>query len=1654
MPFVSVFAGKIILGEKVMNILKRTMVFRLISSWIIFSFVTSTVIPPSAYAQALNLPAPGLMVLTTPAYMPVMMKGVQIHPDNPLLFDFILDTGKSSLKVDSTEFKAESQKLIKYFLASLTIKEDDLWVNLSPYEKDRMIPDELGRTELGRDMLAQDYILKQLTASLIYPEKELGQKFWNTIYAKAQQQFGSSDIPVDTFNKVWIVADRAKVLERNNAAYVVGSHLKVMLEEDYVALENQTAISQKNVKENKAHTVASQILREIVIPEIEKEVNEGENFAPLRQMFYSMILASWYKVALKDALLNQVYSNREKTAGVLADDPAVKEKIYQQYLQAYKKGVFDYIKEDYDAVTQEVTPRKYFSGGELLGLHVGKNLTIAHEPSRDDAPLKDGDLAMVTVNVEKSGQQSKKVNIVDGQGKTLGMVALADYKTAVQEVESSLKTTKIVSIQQGESDISIHPNMLVLAQRNTPKSVKDAIRVLFGGEDMTFTSTASDWGISYNRLTNSPRNLTLLANDLRRQVEAYKKDMPDGAMTAESVKQMVQDFLLQDLTVEYRFSIDTEESGRDVIVRVAQTNRNSPPLLSMTVSANYQALVNKFSSGVSLVPMASNDEYVLQFKIVDSAMMVSIDTGLSELQRNAPVEFALAPGGALGVELEVSAGGKTGQKVYMSVNHNYQLKISKGLFQAADTTVVKPSENYSIYFDDKKAVEISWDGKKIVVRNVYPYSNPIFVKRGGFLPDVDSAKQKVVISNGKETGAVILDKKFWDQKGGEVQVGDNKVFLLPDGLLSGNRHVRVMAYSGDKTGLAKEELTVQVVDAAMLALNPRMDFPTARNEVKGALGRLLDKETYEGLEDVDIVKQLREYIIAKLDQPQVGQFISDIFSDALLMHINPENKKNAFRIYGFIHLFNTGIIGIEGRNGEPFIQYFGYSNEHVRWASVVDRVVKDTIDFVRREKAVKDAEYKTMIVLAGAEGLRGDFDFDSFSSAYTAMSRERGFNWSTADQDVTQRVFQDMLNQNKIVKAVSFTDDHPVYRVTNEGRIAFVLRDLQRLVNAGRNNMGNVIFMGEDIYSTDAWWQEILKDQVPKLAASFDNQEDRRTVLLRFLQWHEFEVEPTMGGNLTSLRVQIHIMGFKSTIVYKLLESLPKGDSPDDQVLNAWDVRRDRSNNMLLWAAQRTAYELTLAGRYEKAEALATLVDKKHRIEYWGVQANQMRPEERDQMYREMAIASAERGDIPRIEQSLNAMREYKPGALLEISKIFARKGEYENSIMAPVFGADSVDVRGGIATDKGSRGAMSTLVSFIDQGEPVFEVAKIMLEQGMDAQRVGKVLVTATRVGLGDLQLERLVQVIRGHRELTPFLLEIMQNAFKRNGSIIAHSQYRVILGALREFFPQNASISQEEVTTMFEQAGLGKEKPEDQNDGDNAMSASSPSDQAMMGNLRNGLDALRRIEEINEQYGTTVGRQDVQAWRIQENQRLRAVALKSFETAIKDDGIRDNVVAFETVANQFSGDANIDVLLGQGKQLMDNARNYRRNVGRYMTPQVVQQMWDGIETWENQALGIFMQVVKNKKPELFSSSAVSRGDNAMKAPGGIDLNAKNMGLDIAKDGNGIEMKFDPAMITEFQEGNFSGVQGIILRIIPIQSPLPILGLDTDPAGGALAKG
>lgn len=358
--------------------MKRTPFLHIV---VLFVFFIDTIgLSPLAQAQYLRMPPVGVRVALSPPFNPSVLRGLIVHPENPFFFDFILQRGDASVIPAKEQLKAESTRLIKYFLASLTTPEEELWVNLSPYEKQRIVPSDFGQTAMGRDLLAQDYLLKQITASLMHPDDLLGKKFWQNIYRQAAKRYGTTQIPVETFNKVWIMPKEASLFEKGKTVFIAKATLKVMLESDYLSMKKHDRAM------NDGSGWQKQIVKELIIPALEKEVNEGKNFATLRQVYYSLILATWFKKHLKDSLLSRAYVNQRKVHGIrLEDDLSGQDpqlilrtgQIYRQYLRAFKKGVVNMIREDKDPITGQMIPRKYFSGGMQLSFNVGQGASQA-----------------------------------------------------------------------------------------------------------------------------------------------------------------------------------------------------------------------------------------------------------------------------------------------------------------------------------------------------------------------------------------------------------------------------------------------------------------------------------------------------------------------------------------------------------------------------------------------------------------------------------------------------------------------------------------------------------------------------------------------------------------------------------------------------------------------------------------------------------------------------------------------------------------------------------------------------------------------------------------------------------------------------------------------------------------------------------------------------------------------------------------------------------------------------------------------------------------------------------------------------------------------------------------------------------------------------
>jgi hypothetical protein len=186
---------------------------------------------------------------------------------------------------------------------------------------------------------------------LTYPESQTGKAYWGATSGNKQ-----------SFNKVWIVPNKTKILESGLTAYIKTSTMKVMTEFDYLAMQaNTPAFEIGNLKSEMSgkndNNLKSQIsniksapavdaFKNTILPLIEQEVNVGQNFAQLRQVHNAIVLAAWFKKRLKYSIYSQVYIDKKKIAGINSHDAQAVDHIYNQYVEAFKKGVYNYSKYD------------------------------------------------------------------------------------------------------------------------------------------------------------------------------------------------------------------------------------------------------------------------------------------------------------------------------------------------------------------------------------------------------------------------------------------------------------------------------------------------------------------------------------------------------------------------------------------------------------------------------------------------------------------------------------------------------------------------------------------------------------------------------------------------------------------------------------------------------------------------------------------------------------------------------------------------------------------------------------------------------------------------------------------------------------------------------------------------------------------------------------------------------------------------------------------------------------------------------------------------------------------------------------------------------------------------------------------------------------
>ncbi|MDH3508772.1 MAG: toll/interleukin-1 receptor domain-containing protein [Gammaproteobacteria bacterium] len=386
----------------------------------------------SSSVGALDRPAappdPERMLLPSRQHTPVLFRGFELNDAEPLKFESMVDTGSSNIEGEALQ--AEVGKLIDFFRTSLAVPEADMYVNLSPSDDAKLLSESLWGTRAGAALLEFDYRLKRLAATLLHPDLDTGRAFWKEVLRRCRATGVAMDSELATFQRVWIVPDKAVVFETTRdaasrimrgepdpppgdtalsqpCAFVVEEHLKALTERQYLSGLGEGEPG------GEAAAICDEIFREIVLPVVEADVNEGESFAELRQLYNGLILALWFgnRYASHPQVAPYIDCSRPDQLGVRIGDVrhwkpsngsvapaesspaesssfrgplpnvdrirgsedyriAENREYFERYLEIFKHGVFYAERDELIEGTALKQPRAYLAGGidlRLLG---------------------------------------------------------------------------------------------------------------------------------------------------------------------------------------------------------------------------------------------------------------------------------------------------------------------------------------------------------------------------------------------------------------------------------------------------------------------------------------------------------------------------------------------------------------------------------------------------------------------------------------------------------------------------------------------------------------------------------------------------------------------------------------------------------------------------------------------------------------------------------------------------------------------------------------------------------------------------------------------------------------------------------------------------------------------------------------------------------------------------------------------------------------------------------------------------------------------------------------------------------------------------------------------------------------------------------------
>ena len=326
----------------------------------------------------------------TDVHLCVIYSNTSIFPDGQFdAFKFVLKAKKADEGDAVIDMEDATELSLNSFFIGLSIPNDKFWVNLNPWEPDRILAKDLEATDVGKILLGADLHMKKDFCKYENPcEREIGEEYWRLLDEKGEELIkecmNNHPTEIKDINNVlfkaatrhWIVPDKVEAYETNNEIYIVNSTLGIYSEPVYehstyeivnqdVFFVSRACKDDLSEAAKKYGRYVKELEEEMILPLVVQEVNQGKDYSDLRCVYNSLALAQWYKDNYRySPSIFTDFIDSQNLTGLESKSTWSAKNIWSDYVRSFEEGEYHCWKnETYHEWNYIITRTQHYSSG-------------------------------------------------------------------------------------------------------------------------------------------------------------------------------------------------------------------------------------------------------------------------------------------------------------------------------------------------------------------------------------------------------------------------------------------------------------------------------------------------------------------------------------------------------------------------------------------------------------------------------------------------------------------------------------------------------------------------------------------------------------------------------------------------------------------------------------------------------------------------------------------------------------------------------------------------------------------------------------------------------------------------------------------------------------------------------------------------------------------------------------------------------------------------------------------------------------------------------------------------------------------------------------------------------------------------------------------